>query len=229
MFSWTIPCHKRLPQLLQSLPGLVAAANADPPVEIVIVDYGDQPALEPELLPILANLSPENRALTVFYRGRPYYHAGHARNLSIRASTGDYVIISSTEITPAVGYFRHLREQLAAANAKWLACDSRYVGVLVIDRLELIAAGGYDERFEFYGGDDKDLRERLRRRRLPEGYYCGEDWLTMTRTYNADKVRNYRLPLTKTAMMMAGSAIFKENREQGVLVANEGLDWGKLS
>jgi hypothetical protein len=206
----------------------MAAANADPPVELVIVDYGAQPPLEPVLAPLLAALAPENRVVLVTYRGRDHYHAGHARNLSIRASTGEVVIIASTEITPMPGYFGHVRDRLAAAQATWLSCDSRYVGVLVIDRLELLAAGGYDERIEFYGADDKDLRERLRRRGVPEGTYLGSDWLTMVRTSNADKIKHYRLPLSKTAMMQHGSEIFKRNRDDQVLVANLGCEWGCL-
>ncbi len=223
LLSYTVPCHKREADLVRSLPFAVEAANAGPPIEIVVVDYANPAPLRFWR----GDLEFGNRWNVVTYRGRDHYHMAHARNLSIRASTGEFVVISSSDICPKPLFFLHVRGRLVDTGADLLVPDICYVGVIVCRRQALLDAGGYDERFEFYGSEDKDLNLRLRRRGLKSAPYRACDHLTMFRTTNWDKVRNYRLPITKTEMMMRGKAILRENDAAGVLVANEGRGWGQ--
>jgi GT2 family glycosyltransferase len=224
LISYTIPCHKREADLVRVLPAVVRAAYMSPPVEIVLVDYAN--GLSGLPLPSVPFLESGNVLTITRYDGREHYHMAHARNLSIKAATGDYVVISSADIRPNSEFFAVVRERLIETGADWLVPDLCYVGVIVCRRQALIDAGGYDERFEFYGSEDKDLNLRLRRRGLVSAPYRACDHLTMFRTTNWDKVKNYRLPITKTEMMQRGSAILRENTAAGILVANEGQEWG---
>jgi GT2 family glycosyltransferase len=221
--SYTIPCHKREEDFHRALPFVLEATTASPPVEIVVVDYANEHDL------IGGARSANNNTMRVVrYRGREHYHMAHARNLSIKAATGDFVVISSADICPKADYFAHVRERLVETGADLLLPDICYVGVIVCRRTVLLDAGGYDERFEFYGSEDKDLNLRLRRRGVKSAPYWACDHLTMFRTTNWDKIKNYRGSLRKGDMMVAGKAILTENVRAGVLVANEGREWGVL-
>ena len=130
-----------------------------------------------------------------------------------------------TDAVLAPAYIAAARE-LIADGAVWMRAKD-YKGILVIQRQEFIDAGGYDERFEFYGGEDKDLEARLRRRGAKFGL-MPQGLVRTLHTPNSEKTRNYRLPLTKGEMMQRGAEIRAENNERGVLVANEGQEWGQL-
>jgi hypothetical protein len=201
-------------------------AEADAQVEVVIVDYGEQE-------PIFVHELTKASIVVPVYRGRKHYHMAHARNLSIRAASGDYIIITSADIFPRSGFFTAVRARLAETGATWLypraprnPLAAAFVGVIICRRDALIEAGGYDERFEFYGGEDKDLQARLRRRELYGADYDADAILDMFRTTNAEKVANYRLALTKTEMMERGAAIYADNVAARALVANAGVTWG---
>ena len=228
-FSYTVPCHKRQEDLAKALPFVVEAANVHAQetgtargVEIVIVDYAN-----PSELSGFPYLDYPNRYRLVTYRGRNHYHMSHARNLSIKASTGDFVIISASDICPKPEYFSVVQKRLEETGVPWLQPDVQFVGVIVCRRKELIAAGGYDERIAYYGSEDRDLSARLRRRGLASAPYQASELLTMFRTTNAEKIRNYGIKMSKMEMMRHGSAIFKENIRKNVLVANEGQPWGQ--
>jgi hypothetical protein len=222
--TWTIPCHRRVKDLASTLPQVIAAANAHPPVEIVLLDYAN-----PEPLPRWEQVMIGSSTLRVVtYRGRDHYHSAHARNLTIRAATGDVVVIASSDIEPRFEFFPLIRQRMAETEAVWLRPDVQFVGVIACQRQALLEAGGFDERIEFYGSEDKELAERLARRGLACASYDASSVLAMLRTTNQEKIRNYRLPMSKIDMMRHGSAILKENRTRGLLVANEGKDWGAL-
>jgi hypothetical protein len=102
----------------------------------------------------------------------------------------------------------------------------RYKGILVCQREEFVAAGGYDERFEFYGAEDKDLEARLTRRGgkfglMPDGA------ARVIRTPQEAKLRNYRLPLSKKEMIERAHVILDQNNAAGTMVANVGREWGR--
>lgn len=223
--SYCLPCHKRTEDLLAAWPSVVAAANASPPVEIVLVDYANDQPLPDQWSDVC---TAENRLRVVVYRGREHYHMAHARNLSIRAATGDYILIASADFLPTPELFTDIRQQIAQSGAVWLEPSSeRLVGAICVKRDELIAAGGYDERFEFYGPEDKELNARLRRRGLSRAQYSAA-FLSLIPTPDAKRVQNYRLPLGKRSMHEDGMRAYLDNEARGVLVVNEGIDWGSL-
>jgi hypothetical protein len=99
--------------------------------------------------------------------------------------------------------------------------------VIVVERQALIDAGGYDERFEFYGPEDEELNERLVRRGLVAQEIPG--MLSVIRTPNSQKTANYRVKMSKREMVVEMHKILDENRANHLMVANRGSEWGAWS
>lgn len=228
--SYCIPCHKRIDDLLSCMNCIVAAANASPPIEIVIIDYGDQPPIAPLLEGYRAQLHPNNSLIIREYRHRAHYHMAHARNLTIRTATGEYLVIAATDIAPRVQFFHTIRELLSADSYTYLrSLTSGYIGVITVRRDELIAAGGFDERFEFYGSEDKELNARLNRRGARIGYYDLDALIELKRTAYEDKHKHYRMSWSRRKLWVHNKAICQDNEQRHVLVANEDIDWGSFA
>jgi len=201
-------------------------ANFSPPVEIVILDYNSPDDCREYVKRAMQVFDLDERNSITYrkYTGRDHYHMAHARNLSVRAATGEYIVITAADIYFALDVIEIVRDELAEHQYIWLY-DQRYKGVIVCQRREFVAAGGYDERFEFYGPEDRDLHDRLLRR-------CGKNNILprglvhVIETPNEDKVKNYREPLSKREMSQKMHPIYLANVASRVLVANpEG--WGK--
>lgn len=220
LISYCVPCHKRFEDLALSWPTAKAAAKQSPPVELVLVDYANEALIDGDTW----DSQDETPTCTVVYRGRSYYHMAHARNLSICAATGDYVMIGSADFILSPRIFEHIRMVLRKTAAIWLQ-PARLKGAIVCDRLALVDAGGYDERFEFYGPEDKELAGRLTRRYgAPQTYDA--DLLSVIPTPDALKIQGYRLPLTKREMHEHGLPVLRESERGSVFEANKGYGWG---
>lgn len=225
LISLCIPCHNRTHDLKRVMPYLIAAANYSPPVEIVVVDYNSQDDLRQFMMQTLQSPLEGGNIITYKpYHGRDHYHMAHARNLSVVASTGEYFVISSTDIYFHPVFFQAIRDEIDFHGYTWMY-EPRYKGVIACLRDEFMDAGGYDERFEFYGPEDRELHARLVRRGgkhgvLPPGL------VSVFPTPNEQKVQNYRLALTKREMHIRGKAILDENNDAELLVANPD-GWGK--
>jgi hypothetical protein len=213
----------RIDDLMTALPSWILAANASPPVEIAILDYNSQEDVAEALGDAWMSLVGGNKIVCARYEGRDHYHMAHAWNLAVKASSGEYIAIMGTDAIPSEGYVVAARK-LIADGCVWMR-GKYYKGIMVCQRKEFIDAGGYDERFEFYGGEDKDLEFRLKRRGGKFGLMPDNLVFTL-RTSNSAKTKNFRLPLSKREMMQRNSDIRAENVAAGVLVANEGKDWG---
>lgn len=225
LISICIPCHNRAYDLKQILPRLIEIANASPPVEIAVLDYNSPDDLHELMERTLAGAMLAGGNLLTYrkYTGRSYYHMAHARNLSVRIAHGDFVVISSCDLWFGPDFIPRIRE-LAAEGSVWMRAG-RYCGVVAIRRDEFIASGGFDERFEFYGPEDRDQELRMRRR----GAKFGEldyNQIHCIPTPDAVKVQNYREQISKREMAKRMHAILDENIAQGSLVANAGKEWG---
>lgn len=227
VISFCIPVHNRTYDLKRIMPYLVRAANTSPPVEIVIFDYNSPDDLADyiEMIRETLPLKVGNRLTYTRYTGREYYHMAHARNLSVKASAGEIIIILSADIYPAREFVQVVRELLRDGYV-WMH-GKLYTGAIICQRREFMDAGGYDERFEFYGPEDTDLDDRLTRRggefgRLPANL------LNVIVTPDEEKIKNYRLPLSKREMHQRMKPIYEENRAAGLLVANQGREWGQV-
>jgi len=224
--SVCIHCGNRAHDLKQVFPSLIIAANnSQGPVEISVLDYNSQDGLAEFILEM--QQAGELGSCELSYRrytGRDYYHMAHARNLSALASHGDFVLISCADIFMQPTYLQMVRQELEKGYT-WLHHSDRYVGVICVSRQEFVEAGGYDERFEFYGREDKDLLARLHRRGAPHVEI--PDLLSLIYTPWDKKLKNYRLPLSRNQMRKHSKSIYLQNIEEGILVANEGKEWGQ--
>ena len=215
--SICIPCMNRTHDLRITMPTLIAAAEASPPVEIAVLDYNSQDDLEE----YIKEITWEGIAYTK-YTGNSYFHMGHARNMAMLAGSGEYLIMLSTDIMMSQHYIIHLRKELG--KGLWTHHSDTYVGVVCVPRQEFIDAGGYDERFEFYGKEDKDFLARLKRRGKPHTQI--PDRLSLIYTPWSEKLLNYRGNPSRKKVSRLSMAIYTENCEREVLVANEGKRWG---
>lgn len=215
LISICIPAMNRWDDLRHILRTLHRTARESPPVEIVVLDYNSDVPL---------NEVSRDGITCRRYEGRDTYHMAHARNLSVLASSGDYVLISSADIEIGPEYINAIREQIAQ-GAVWTRTSDRFVGCLCIRRDEFMAAGGFDERFEFYGKEDKDLLARLQRRGARMAT-VPDDGLSLFYTPWEKKLANYAPGIGRREMHARSQALYEENCARGVLVANEGREWG---
>ena len=219
IISFCIPVMNRLHDLRCTLFRTLAAAEASPPVEVAILDYNSSDGLEAYVCQYGSQITYTR------YQGREHYHAAHAWNLAVRCSAGEYVVIAGADALFRENYVSVLRD-LIATGAQWIR-GRHYKGILCVERAEFVAAGGYDERFEFYGGEDKELEDRLRRRGA-QFALLPDDLVYTLKTSNTDKIANYRGEMTKQEMMERGTVIRKANARAEVLVANQGQRWGAM-
>jgi len=208
--------------LKQSLVAVIAAAKRSPPVEIVILDYDSDDGLE-EYAKTLPQLKDGNNIVYVKHTGHKYYHMAKARNLSALAASGEYLVLANADNLPS-GYFFHVIRVLIDAGAVWMI-PGPWDSLLVIQKEEFIDAGGFDERFEFYGPEDKELVERLRRRGTKHKIYS-RSLIPAVYTPDVKKESGYRLKIPKQKMHNLMMKYFIENRENKLLVANPD-GWGK--
>lgn len=216
LISLCIPIHNRLHDLKQTMPYLITAAQVSPPVEIAVLDYGSTDGL----FEYIKSLD----CVTYHRYESPYFHKAHAFNLAILASKGEYFVLLGADAYPHRDYIKVIRE-LISQDCIWMRANELR-GIIACQRKEFINAGGYDERFEFYGPEDRDLDLRLKRRGgkfglVPNGL------MQVIPTSNEDKVKNFRLKLSRREMGKLMRPIYEENKANGVLVANQGMEWGQ--
>ncbi len=224
LISFCIPCMNRTYDLKKTMPYLIAAAKKSPPVEVVIIDYNSKDDLE-EYIKSVKKENPDFLLTYRKYSGRDTYHMAHARNLSVLTASGEYIVIFSTDLFPQEGFIPTVRQLIAETGVDWLYTGLGFLGVIVIKKSEFVAAGGYDERFEFYGPEDKELNARLSRRGVKSATYS-ENLLGIFPTPDSEKAKNYRLQLSKHGMSGLMREYFFQNNENQVAVANQGVEWG---
>jgi len=221
IISVCIPCMNRTYDLKETMPYIIKAANYSPPVEIVVLDYNSQD----DLAEYIKSVRKVTELSYFKYIGRDYYHMAHARNLTILSSKGEWIVNFSTDLIPCEQYFETIRKIIQQDNYLWLRHNNQFIGVIAIKRDEFIDAGGYDERFEFYGKEDKDLIARLERRGSKFTFITSN--LKIILTPNTEKTKNYRLKLSRWRMGKISKSIYEDNISNNVLVANLGKEWGQ--
>jgi len=221
IISVCIPCMNRTYDLKETMPYIIKAANYSPPVEIVVLDYNSQD----DLAEYIKSVRKVTELSYFKYIGRDYYHMAHARNLTILSSKGEWIVNFSTDLIPCEQYFETIRKIIQQDNYLWLRHNNQFIGVIAIKRDEFIDAGGYDERFEFYGKEDKDLIARLERRGSKFTFITSN--LKIISTPNTEKTKNYRLKLSRWRMGKISKSIYEDNISNNVLVANLGKEWGQ--
>ena len=228
IISFCIPCMNRTYDLKKIMSSLIETANVSPPVEILVLDYNSQDDLAEYIESVRKEnkLLPENKLTYLKYTGRDYYHMAHARNLATLAASGEWIIPFATDIVPHKEFIQRLRMIIDKDKPGIVYGGVGLVGVSVCRKDEFIAAGGYDERFEFYGPEDKELLGRLIRR---GNRLVGYDprLLEVMHTIARERRRNYRVQYSKRESHHLMFPILEQSREEKVLVANKDVQWGQ--
>lgn len=227
LISLCTPVKNRLDDLRQTMPLRIRAANECPPVEICILDCGSTDGLQDymdELMEV-ARLVPGSN---IVYKRieRECWHVAKAYNMAVLMGTGDYILHLNADALIYSGFIPCIRKYITDGYVWGRA--NHFRGNKWIKKSEFIDAGGFDERFEFYGPEDRDFEYRLQLRGgkfglIPE-LMIGEIY-----TPDAKKVANYRVAASKHTMSKMMRTYYDENCENGVLVANSGVEWGTWS
>ena len=238
LISYCIPYKNRRENLLTTLPRLFEAANQSPPIEIILLDYNSDDNLQDYLLHNTPYLHPPNTFLHPRYTGNPFFNMAHSRNVANKLSSGFYVTQGNVDMLLRKDYFQIMRDTLTLDKSLYFLKKHPTSGgynscwhpqIMVVERKEFIAAGGFDERFEFWGAEDKDLNARLIRRNLKWGLLELTPAFIDITNPKGTKTSNYRLPnLHIKRMSNIQRGIYKQNNLDNVLVANEGQEWGNF-
>jgi len=221
IISYCIPCMNRTYDLKKTLPLTIQAANASPPVEIVVVNYNSQDDLDDYMDFAGVLLEGDNFLTYKKYTGREHYHMAHAQNLSMLAASGEYLVNAAADLVLSIDFFSTIRELLSPGDIVW--SSSKRYGWPVIHRDEFIAAGGFDERMEYYGKNDRDIISRLHRRGGKHVYYPNSI-MSIIYTSRADKFKNYKMT-SAHGMKVHNKGIYEENMRGEVLTVNPD-GWG---
>lgn len=215
-----------------ALPTMIEAANASPPVEIVVINYNSEDDLDDYIKSVTGLIEP-NTLVYQKHTQRKYFHMAHSKNLAALTSSGEYIVTMGADILLDPQFIAFIRAAILKNRPVWLCAHKSFGGVVVCQRQEFIDAGGYDERFEFYGPEDRDFVARLQRRggkyesiplwMLSEIYTPNN---LKTRDYDQSTFRDSKIWI-KRAMSRAMHLIYEENRANNVLTANAGKEWGQ--
>lgn len=220
ILSYCIPYHKRLDDIKKTLPSIISASNQTSDIEIVILDFNSQDGVGDFVKEVSKYLKKGNTIKYVEIKNQPYYHMAKAKNMAVLSSSGTYSMISCADVFLASETFIKLQEILRDTTVRHIrVVGTRFPGVTVVEKKEFIKSGGFDERFEFYGPEDKDFLLRLERRKVPTKYISSE-YFSLIYTDNEKKTANYRLKISKREMSKLMKPIYEENIKNAVLVAN---------
>ena len=225
LISYCIPCMNRTYDLKKTLPLTIQAANQSPPVEIVVLDYNSQDDLRDYFFDTFdtTELAEGNFLEYKRYGARDTYHMAHAQNLAMLAGSGEYLVNTAADVVLSLDFFSTIRSLIRRhSDIVWMM--SKRHGMPVIRKDEFIAAGGHDERLEFYGKTDRDLHSRLWRRNKGFIMYPSEI-LTVIPTSRAEKFKNYSMK-SAHGMKVLNKQVYEENMRNKVLTVNPD-GWGK--
>ena len=230
--SYCIPCMNRTHHLKKVMPSIIEAANYSPPVEILVLDYNSTDDIDEYMASLRSVQLAEGNDITYLkYSKNKYYHMAHARNMVSLAARGKYLVETCVEVYLGKHFFSNIREEINRSKYKWLRFYSKkpsgiYAGIIVIEKEEFIEAGGYDERFELYGPEDRELNSRLERRGI-KSRTINSTYLHPYTSSDEEKTKNYRLKLTKRQMVEKMIPYYEESVKNKALEVNRGVKWGQ--
>ena len=248
--SLCIVVMNRTDDLRQSLPLTIKAANISPPVEIVILNYDSKDDLDHYIEEVRLTEHLERNVTLKYIKSNDhkFFRIAHSRNQAVLAATGSYIVIQDADILPHIDFVQEIRKNIEKFHPVWMVehgghIDPQHVGgrLLVCQKAEFVAAGGYDERFILCGPEDKDITMRLYRRGGKMVTYSGKvideihtDQRKKIRMLDYQEYKDalspdepHKIQMLKLSMQRAMRVIYHENCENGVLVANEGKEWGQ--
>ena len=107
--------------LKKTLPLTIQAANASPPVEIVVLNYNSQDDLDYYMDFAGVLLEGDNFLTYKEYTGRDTYHMAHAQNLAMLAGSGEYLVNTAADVVLTIDFFSTIRELLSPGDIVWMS------------------------------------------------------------------------------------------------------------
>ena len=224
LISLCTPIKNRLDDLRLTMPFRIASANESPPVEICILDCGSTDGLQDYMdeLTEIARLVPGS-FMTYKRIERQYWHTAKAHNMGMLMGSGEYIVDLMADAFTRKGFIPAIR-LLVESGCVW-GRAAHFCGNKWIKKSELVEAGGYDERMEVYGPDDRDLDYRLTLRGGKFGL-IPDECIREIRTPDDKKVMNYRIKGTKHDLSKMMRGYYEENVANKNLQVNIGKEWG---
>jgi glycosyltransferase involved in cell wall biosynthesis len=152
LISFVTTCKGRLSQLQRSLPHMLA----QPESEVIVVDY-DCPD---HTTGWVTRNYPAVKVVCV--TNRPRFNASAARNLGAAQAQSEWLCFIDADITPSASFVQILADMLRPGyyyhGAPFFA--DKY-GTFLCRREDFDRVGGYDEVFDAWSQEDKDLYRRL--------------------------------------------------------------------
>jgi glycosyltransferase involved in cell wall biosynthesis len=160
-------CKGRLHHLKQSLPAMAAQH----PDELIVVDYdspdgaGDWVEAHFPQAKVIRASQPDGG-----------FNVSRARNLGAAAATAEWLVFVDADILLAPSFAQVLRPAVARGYyyqpvPKEAGAGGMY-GTFVCAAADFRAIGGYDEVFEGWGREDKDVYMRLQRAGVKKAFYA---------------------------------------------------------
>lgn len=235
MISLCIPVMNRTYDLKQTLPKTILAANASPPVEIVVCNYDSKDDLDDYMSDVVAltQLAEGNLMTYIKSPHHVYFSISHSRNIAARASRGDYILILDADIIPRLDFVCAIRKLIEQENPTWMVEGNRMGRMPVVKREEFMMMGGYDERFIVCGPEDKEICTRLQRRggkfvQFPASLVDEIPTPYREKFKNVDQRPYLGQGQIKREMSRAMRKFYEENNVNQVMVVNEGVEWGQI-
>ena len=175
-------CKGRLHHLAKTLPAAIGAGG----VEFIVVDYGCPDATGDWV----EERYPQVKVVRV--SDDPGFSAARARNCGAAAARTQWLCFIDADVVVAPDFFARMAPELAAGQYYLSdSGDPNTWGCLLVERAAFLAAGGYDEAFGGWGGEDTDLYDTLSMHGLRRTWYRGT-LLAPIRHSDAERTRFHR-------------------------------------
>jgi glycosyltransferase involved in cell wall biosynthesis len=166
MLSLITTCKNRLPHLKQTLPLMLKQPRA----EVIVVDYG----CEQGTAAWVEEHHPAAKLVQV--SDDPVFCAARARNIGAKNASHELLCFVDADVMMHFEFsaWLELNRDPDGFHLYPVRTEFELDGFLIVAREHFFKVGGYDEAFKSWGGEDKDLYERLARTGLsaslvPEG------------------------------------------------------------
>jgi hypothetical protein len=234
--SFYTTCKERLNHLSQTLPYNIALCqrilNRVVPFEIVVLNYNSQDNLESWIYEHCLEAI-HYKQLKLYHTNKPSrFHMAHAKNMAARCCQNEILVNLDSDHFLSTFYLYALTSWrknsiLEVDHLNGYIDGSR--GRIAMEREAFFELGGYDEMLNtHWGGDDDDLLLRaayhgLHRRKIQAGL-IGQilQHSDVDRLSYSHEVVDTREPISTEETL---DKIVKKI-EQGLLIANQGRDWG---
>jgi hypothetical protein len=165
-------CKGRVQHLEQTLPRNLADQEGYRNCKFVVLDYGSQDGLLDYLKTNHSEAIRLGRVVVYSVNQTGPFHMAHAKNMAHRCGIlegADILVNLDADNFTEHGFAHYLSSILAKPNTfAWAKMIPSVLprgisGRIAVSRHAFLNAGGYDEKYDTHGPDDKDFNERLRR------------------------------------------------------------------